>query len=71
MENLIKERKINLGTVNGWGKKENDLFQELSQLKIKGSENNKEISNCYYEHSFDVKIENQIVNVIYRVDSGD
>jgi hypothetical protein len=71
MKNLIKKGCIDLGTANGWDSKTFKIYNELLDMKIQGSYQEVELSNCYYKKSFDVVIENQIVKVTYKVDSGD
>jgi hypothetical protein len=71
MKELIKNSCIGLGTANGWDSETLKIYRELLDMKIQGSYQEVEISNCYYEKSFDVEIENQIVKVTYKVDSGD
>lgn len=71
MKNLIENGYIDLGTANGWDSETLKIYRELLEIKIQGSYQEVELSNCYYEKSFDVVIENQVVKVTYRVDSGD
>jgi hypothetical protein len=71
MKELIKNGCIDLGTANGWDSETLKIYRELLDMKIQGSYQEVELSNCYYEKSFDVEIENQIVKVTYKVDSGD
>jgi hypothetical protein len=71
MKELIKNGCIDLGTANGWNSETFKIYNELLDMKIQGSYQEVELSNCYYKKSFDVVIENQIVKVTYKVDSGD
>ena len=64
-------KTINLGYANGWGVKDNVLFQDLQKNKIEGSNTSQNIGNCLNEYSFEAIQENERVKVIYRIDSGD
>ena len=62
---------IDLGYANGWGNKDREVFEELQKNKIEGSGASKNIGNCLNEYSFESMQENEIVKVMYKVDSGD
>ena len=64
-------KTINLGYANGWGVRDNVLFQDLQKNKIEGSSISKNIGNCLNEYSFETIQENERVKVIYKIDSGD
>lgn len=64
-------RTIDLGYGNGWGKKEQELFKELQNYKIENSSSSKNIGNCLNEYSFETIQENEVVKIIYKIDSGD
>jgi hypothetical protein len=71
MKELIKNGCIDLGTANGWNSETLKIYRELLEIKIQGSYQEVELSNCYYKKSFDAVIENKVVKVTYKVDSGD
>ena len=64
-------KKINLGYANGWLNEDRELYKKLQENKIEGSNTSKNIGNCLNEYSFETIQENEIVKVIYRIDSGD
>ena len=64
-------KTINLGYANGWGVRDNVLFQDLQKNKSEGSSISKNIGNCLNEDSFEAIQEHEIVKVIYKIDSGD
>ena len=66
-----KNGVIQLGTANGWGAESNALYKELSELRVPETGKERNLGRCYNEYSFDVKIEEQIFQVVYSVDSGD
>jgi len=63
-------KTINLGYANGWGVKDNVLFQDLQKNKIEGSSTSKNIGNCLNEYSFETIQDNEVVKITYKVDSS-
>jgi len=64
-------KTINLGYANGWGIKENEMYKELQEFKIQNTATSETIGNCLTEYTFESIYQNQLVKVIYKVDSGD
>jgi hypothetical protein len=64
-------KTIDLGYANGWDKETNELYKELQKFKIENTSTSKNIGNCVNEYSFETMQDNEIVKVIYKVDSGD
>ena len=64
-------KTINLGYANGWDKETSQLYKELVKYQIEKTATSKNIGNCLNEYSFETIQENEIVKVIYKVDSGD
>lgn len=66
-----KNNSINLGTANGWGKETEELYNELSKIRIPDSGFSRNLGRCYNEYGFDVIINEQKYTVKYSVDSSD
>ena len=64
-------KTINLGYANGWDHKTNELYKELQKNKIQNSSTSENIGRCLNVYSFETIHENERVEVIYKVDSGD
>jgi hypothetical protein len=64
-------KTINLGYANGWSNEDRELYKKLQENRIEGSNTSQNIGNCLNEYSFETIQENEIVKVIYRIDSGD
>ena len=64
-------RTINLGYANGWSNKDREFYNKLQKLKIENSSSSINIGNCLNEYSFETIQENEIVKVIYKIDSSD
>ena len=62
---------IDLGYANGWTNQDRKDFEELEKYQIEKSASSKNIGNCLNEYSFETILENEIVKVIYKIDSGD
>jgi hypothetical protein len=64
-------KTINLGYANGWSNEDRELYKKLQENRIDNSASSQNIGNCLNEYSFEAIQENEIVKVIYRIDSGD
>ena len=64
-------KTMNLGYANGWGKKDEELYTELQKFKIENTATSETIGNCLTLYTFESIHENELVKVIYKVDSGD
>lgn len=64
-------KTINLGYANGWTNQDRIEFKELEKYEIEKTATSKNIGNCLNEYSFETMQENEIVKVIYKIDSGD
>lgn len=62
---------LHLGYQNGWGNREKELYKELQEFKLENTATSENISNCLNEYTFESIYKNELVKIIYRVDSGD
>ena len=64
-------KTINLGYANGWGNKDNQLYDELQKNKVVGSSTSENVGRCLNVYTFETVYEDESVLVIYKVDSSD
>jgi len=62
---------LNLGYANGWGNREKELHKELQEFKLENTATSETIGNCLNEYTFESIYKNELVKIIYKVDSGD
>jgi hypothetical protein len=67
---MIKNKEINLGTMNGWGSATREQYAELQKHMVEGSNDSRSIGRCYTEYKFTADIDGEKCTVIYKVDSG-
>ena len=63
--------EIQLGTINGWGERQNSLWDELKPYRVENSGTERSLGRCYTEYSFTIRDEQSEYNVVYSVDSSD
>ena len=71
VDQILKERRINLGTANGWGPKEDALAAKLRKFEIAGASQTIQLGRCYREERSSISDGEHELLMIYRVDSSD
>lgn len=71
ISNRERNGSIGLGTMNGWGEKTYEFFQEIRKYKIPNSESGHNLGRCWNASSFKISIDGKEYSVSYDVDSSD
>jgi hypothetical protein len=70
-KNKIVNGVLDLGTMNGWGKATSDLYDQLRENKIPGTDAGQNLGRCYNAYEWKCEVDGEIITVCYKVDSGD